>query len=152
MKKILETFGEEETRALGRALGKTAVPGEVICLDGDLGVGKTVLAQGFAEGLGIAGPVASPTFTIVQTYETGRLPFFHMDVYRLEDEDELEAIGGSEMLEGDGVCLVEWGSRTAGLFPPGTLYVLIEKDLAKGTDYRRITVTDKEEPDEDHRN
>ena len=82
MKKILETFGEEETRALGRALGKTAVPGEVICLDGDLGVGKTVLAQGFAEGLGIAGPVASPTFTIVQTYETGRLPFFHMDVYR----------------------------------------------------------------------
>ena len=152
MKKILETFGEEETRALGRALGKTAVPGEVICLDGDLGVGKTVLAQGFAEGLGIAGPVASPTFTIVQTYETGRLPFFHMDVYRLEDEDELEAIGGSEMLEGDAVCLVEWGSRTAGLFPPGTLYVLIEKDLAKGTDYRRITVTDKEERDEDHRN
>ena len=141
MKKILETFGEEETRALGRALGKTAVPGEVICLDGDLGVGKTVLAQGFAEGLGIAGPVASPTFTIVQTYETGRLPFFHMDVYRLEDEDELEAIGGSEMLDGDGVCLVEWGSRVEGLLPPETKYLLIEKDRAKGPDYRSITLT-----------
>ena len=80
MTRILETFGEEETRDFGRSLGKTAVPGEVICLDGDLGVGKTVFAQGFAEGLGIRGPVASPTFTIVQSYESGRLPFFHMDV------------------------------------------------------------------------
>ena len=144
MKRILETFGEEETRAFGKALGETAVPGEVICLDGDLGVGKTVLAQGFAEGLGIKGPVASPTFTIVQNYGNGRLPFYHLDVYRLEDEDELEAIGGSEMLDGDGVCLVEWGSRVAGLLPPGTIYVLIEKDLSKGPDYRRITVTEKE--------
>ena len=145
MEKTLETFSEEETRALGRRLGETAVPGEVICLDGDLGVGKTVLAQGFAEGLGIIGPVASPTFTIVQSYSRGRLPFFHMDVYRLEDEDELEAIGGSEMLDGDGVCLVEWGSRTAGLMPPETLWILIEKDLSKGTDYRRITLRQKED-------
>ena len=144
MKRILETFGEQETRDFGRSLGKTAVPGEVICLDGDLGVGKTVLAQGFAEGLGITGPVASPTFTIVQSYETGRLPFFHMDVYRLEDEDELEAIGGSEMLDGDGVCLLEWGSRVKELLPQGTVYILIEKDLAKGADFRRITVTQKE--------
>ena len=141
MKKILETFGEEETRAFGRRLGETAVPGEVICLDGDLGVGKTVFAQGFAEGLGINGPVASPTFTIVQTHEKGRLPLYHMDVYRLEDEDELEAIGGSEMLLGDGVCLVEWGSLVEGLLPPGTIRVLIEKDLTKGADYRRISVT-----------
>ena len=144
MKRILETFGEQETRDFGRSLGKTAVPGEVICLDGDLGVGKTVLAQGFAEGLGITGPVASPTFTIVQSYETGRLHFFHMDVYRLEDEDELEAIGGSEMLDGDGVCLLEWGSRVKELLPQGTVCVLIEKDLAKGADFRRITVTQKE--------
>lgn len=144
MKRILETFGEQETRDFGRSLGKTAVPGEVICLDGDLGVGKTVLAQGFAEGLGIKGPVASPTFTIVQTYDKGRLPFYHLDVYRLEDEDELEAIGGSEMLDGEGVCLVEWGSRVAGLLPQGTLYVLIEKDLAKGADYRRITIEGEE--------
>ena len=141
MKQILETFGEEETRDLGRHLGRAAVPGEVICLDGDLGVGKTVFAQGFAEGLGITGPVASPTFTIVQSYSRGRLPFYHMDVYRLEDEDELEAIGGSEMLDGDGVCLVEWGSRVEGLLPPETKYLLIEKDLAKGPDYRRITLT-----------
>ena len=144
MAKILETFSEEETRALGKRLGKTAVPGEVICLDGDLGVGKTVFAQGFAEGLGIEGPVASPTFTIVQSYGRGRLPFYHMDVYRLEDEDELEAIGGSEMLDGDGVCLVEWGSRTGGLMPPGTLWILIEKDLTKGTNYRRITIAQED--------
>lgn len=144
MTRTLETFGEEETRAFGKALGETAVPGMVICLDGDLGVGKTVLAQGFAEGLGIEGPVASPTFTIVQSYGRGRLPFYHMDVYRLEDEDELEAIGGSEMLDGDGVCLMEWGSRVSGLLPPETLYLLIEKDLSKGPDYRRITLTEKE--------
>ena len=145
MTRILETFGAEETRAFGKSLGETAVPGQVICLDGDLGVGKTVLAQGFAAGLGIEGPVASPTFTIVQSYSRGRLPFYHMDVYRLEDEDELEAIGGSEMLDGNGVCLVEWGSRVAGLMPSDTLYVLIEKDLSKGTDYRRITLTQKED-------
>lgn len=141
MTKILETYSEEETREFGKDLGRTAVPGSVICLDGDLGVGKTVFAQGFAEGLGIEGPVASPTFTIVQSYSRGRLPLYHMDVYRLEDEDELEAVGGSEMLDGDGVCLVEWGSRTAGLMPPETMWILIEKDLSKGADYRRITVT-----------
>ena len=145
MTRILETFGEQETRDFGKSLGETAVPGEVICLDGDLGVGKTVLAQGFAEGLGIGGPVASPTFTIVQSYSRGRIPFYHMDVYRLEDEDELEAIGGSEMLDGDGVCLIEWGSRTAGLMPRETLWILIEKDLSKGTEYRRITLRQKED-------
>ena len=96
MKRILETFGEQETRDFGRSLGESAVPGQVICLDGDLGVGKTVLAQGFAEGLGISGPVASPTFTIVQSYQKGRLPFYHMDVYRLEDEDELSSAPASE--------------------------------------------------------
>ena len=143
MKRILETFGEQETRDFGRRLGESAVPGQVICLDGDLGVGKTVLAQGFAEGLGISGPVASPTFTIVQSYQKGRLPFYHMDVYRLEDEDELEAIGGSEMLDRDGVCLVEWGERVAGLLPPHTLFIRIEKDLKKGPDYRLITLTEK---------
>lgn len=140
MTKVLETFNEKETYSLGKTLGESAVPGEVICLDGDLGVGKTVFAQGFAEGLGINGPVASPTFTIVQTYEKGRLPFYHMDVYRLEDEDELEAIGGSEMLCGEGVCLVEWGSRVEGLLPEGTLWLRLEKDLSRGENYRRITL------------
>ncbi len=138
---VRETYDEAETRDYGRSLGRSAVPGEVIGLDGDLGVGKTVFAQGFAEGLGIKGPVSSPTFTIVQSYETGRLPFYHMDAYRLEDEDELEAIGGSEMLCGDGVCLVEWGSRVEGLLPPDTLWLRLEKDLEKGESYRRITVT-----------
>ena len=141
IRKEWESFGAEDTRLIGFRFGQEACPGQVYALSGDLGVGKTVFAQGFAEGLGITGPVASPTFTIVQSYSRGRLPFYHMDVYRLEDEDELEAIGGSEMLDGDGVCLVEWGSRVEGLLPPETKYLLIEKDLAKGPDYRRITLT-----------
>lgn len=145
MLKILETSGENETRALARSLGEQAKAGDVLCLDGDLGVGKTVFAQGFAAGLGIREPVVSPTFTILQTYEEGRLPLYHMDVYRLEDEDEMEAIGGREWLDGDGVCLVEWGSLIAGLLPERTLYVTIEKEPEKGMDHRKITLSRKEE-------
>lgn len=145
MLKILETCGENETRALARSLGEQAKAGDVLCLDGDLGVGKTVFAQGFAAGLGVREPVVSPTFTILQTYEEGRLPLYHMDVYRLEDEDEMEAIGGREWLDGDGVCLVEWGSLIAGLLPERTLYVTIEKEPEKGLDHRKITLSRKEE-------
>lgn len=141
MERIIESNSEEETRALGKRLGEEACPGRVICLDGDLGVGKTVFAQGFAEGLGITGPVASPTFTIIQNYEAGRLPFYHMDVYRLEDEEEMIAIGGDEFLFGDGVCLVEWGRQIEGLLPEDTLYVKIEKDYGRGASFRRITLT-----------
>ncbi len=145
MLKILETSGEHETRALARSLGEQAKAGDVLCLDGDLGVGKTVFAQGFAAGLGIREPVVSPTFTILQTYEEGRLPLYHMDVYRLEDEDEMEVIGGREWLDGDGVCLVEWGSIIAGLLPERTLFVTIEKVPEKGPDHRKITLSRKEE-------
>lgn len=142
---VLDSFSEKETRALGRRLGQEAQAGSVYCLDGDLGVGKTVLAQGFAEGLEIPGPVVSPTFTIIQSYEGGRLPFHHMDVYRLEDEEEMEAIGGQELLDGDGVCLVEWGQRIEGLLPPDTVFIRIEKETERGWDYRRITLRKKGE-------
>ncbi len=144
MEKIIESFSEQETRALGEQLGREALPGQVYCLEGDLGTGKTVLAQGFAAGLGVSGPVASPTFTIMQVYEDGRLPFCHMDVYRLEDEEELEAIGGREMLDGDGVCLVEWGGIVRELLPEDCCYITVEKEPARGTEYRRITLRRKD--------
>ena len=145
MEKNIETDQEKETRALGFRMGQEAAAGSVFALDGDLGVGKTVFAQGFAAGLGITEPVSSPTFTIVQCYEEGRLPLYHMDVYRLEEEEELEAIGADEYFYGDGVCLVEWGSMVRGLLPPHTVYIRIEKDPARGTDFRRITVSEEAE-------
>ena len=136
---VRETFGEEETRAFGRSLGEQARPGEVYVLSGDLGTGKTVLAQGFAEGLGVRGQVSSPTFTILQVYRSGRLPFCHMDVYRLEEEDEFLAIGGDEFFGGEFVCLVEWGEQISGLIPEDALRIRLEKDPRRGPDYRRIT-------------
>ena len=141
---VRETFGEEETRALGRELGRAAEPGEVYVLTGDLGTGKTVLAQGFAEGLGIRRAVNSPTFTILQPYAGGRLPFCHMDVYRLEEEDEFLAVGGEEYFGGDGVVLVEWGEKIEGLLPADAVRIRLEKDPARGFGYRRITVEGKE--------
>ena len=90
---VVETFSPEETLELGRRLGQQAKPGEVYTLIGDLGVGKTVLTQGIAEGLEIEEPICSPTFTIVQVYEEGRMPFYHFDVYRIGDVEEMEEIG-----------------------------------------------------------
>ncbi len=144
MQSQIESFSAAETRALGEQCGKEVAAGEVYALTGDLGVGKTVFSQGFAAGLGIRGPVNSPTFTILQIYEGGRLPFYHMDAYRLEDEDEFEAIGGCEYLDGDGVCLIEWSDRIRGLLPRGTVTVEIRKDLSRGTDYRLITLSREE--------
>lgn len=142
--KSWETFCEEETFALGKKLGEQAKPGEIYCLEGDLGVGKTVFTQGFAAGLGIQGPVNSPTFTIVQEYRNGRLPLFHFDVYRISDPDEMLDIGLDEYLfSGEGVCLIEWPSRIEELLPPEVLWVRMEKDLSRGTDYRRIRMPEE---------
>lgn len=138
---IHETFSPEQTRELGRSLGLAALPGDVYCLDGELGTGKTVLAQGFAEGLGLREVVNSPTFTIIQTYESGRLPFYHMDVYRLSDGDELLAIGCEEYFYGDGVCLVEWACLVEEVMPEDAIHLQVEKVPEKGTEYRRITIT-----------
>ena len=141
---IIETNSAEETWALGKRLGEQAAVGEVYCLDGDLGTGKTVFTQGFAAGLGIEGPVNSPTFTILQQYDDGRLPLYHFDVYRIGDGEEMDEIGYEECFYGDGVCLVEWSSLIQEILPRQVIRVVIEKDLEKGFDYRRITVEGKE--------
>ncbi|MCD7744973.1 MAG: tRNA (adenosine(37)-N6)-threonylcarbamoyltransferase complex ATPase subunit type 1 TsaE [Lachnospiraceae bacterium] len=136
----IETNSEQETFAFGRSLGEAAVPGQVYALEGDLGVGKTVLTKGLAEGLGIMEPVCSPTFTIVQIYEEGRLPLYHFDVYRIGDIEEMEEIGYEDYFYGDGVCLVEWANQITELLPPQTIWIRVEKDLERGFDYRKITV------------
>lgn len=137
---VIETLKSEETFELGRKLGETAAPGSVYCLNGDLGVGKTVFTQGFAAGLGIVGAVNSPTFTIVQQYDDGRLPFYHFDVYRIGDISEMDEIGYEDCFYGDGVSLVEWAGLIEELLPEHAVTVTIEKDLERGFDYRKITV------------
>lgn len=137
--KIVETFNEKETFALGKELGEKANPGEVYTLIGDLGVGKTVFTQGVARGLGIEEPVSSPTFTIVQIYEEGRMPFYHFDVYRIGDVEEMEEIGYEDCFYGEGVCLIEWANLITEILPPVYTRITIEKDLQKGFDYRKIT-------------
>ena len=137
---VIETRKPEETYELGRKMGREAEPGQIICLSGDLGVGKTVFTQGFAVGLGIEGPVNSPTFTILQQYEDGRLPLYHFDVYRIGDISEMDEIGYEDCFYGDGVSLVEWGGLIEEILPEDVITVKIEKDLEKGFDYRRITV------------
>ncbi|MBQ9910610.1 MAG: tRNA (adenosine(37)-N6)-threonylcarbamoyltransferase complex ATPase subunit type 1 TsaE [Lachnospiraceae bacterium] len=144
MIRIYETNSPEETFSVGQYYGENAAPGEVVCLDGSLGVGKTVFVKGFAKGLGIADHVVSPTFTILQVYEGGRLPMYHFDVYRIEDEDEMEEIGHEEFFYGEGVSLVEWAVRIEDLIPEYALRVTIEKDPEKGFDYRKITVASKD--------
>ena len=137
---IKETFSAEETFKFGENIGSKAVPGQVITLTGDLGTGKTVFVQGLAKGLGIDDYINSPTFTIVQIYESGRLPLYHFDVYRIEDESEMYETGLDDYMYGDGVCVIEWAEMISGLLPEKRTDILIEKDLEKGFDYRRITV------------
>lgn len=141
---IIETNSPDETRELGEKLAQKAVPGTVITLTGDLGTGKTVFTQGIARGLGIKEPVSSPTFTIVQEYESGRMPFYHFDVYRIGDPEEMDEIGFEDYLYGGGLCLVEWANLIEDLLPPGRTEITIEKDLQKGFDYRRITIEEVE--------
>lgn len=137
-----ETFSAKETFEIGKRIGSEAKPGSVYTLVGDLGVGKTVLTQGVAEGLGIDEPVNSPTFTIIQVYDEGRLPFYHFDVYRIGDESEMDEIGYEEYFYGDGVCFVEWANLIPGVIPNKHTEITIEKDLEKGFDYRKIEITE----------
>jgi len=140
---IYESYAPEETKKIGQIIGKNAKPGDIYCLIGDLGVGKTVFSKGLAEGLGIEEAITSPTFTIVNEY-MGRLPFYHFDVYRLGDCSELEEIGYEEYFFGDGVCLIEWANLIDELIPKEALWIGIEKDLEQGINYRKITVQRKE--------
>lgn len=140
---IYETKSARETFALGERIGREAKPGQIYTLTGDLGVGKTVLTQGIASGLGITGTVNSPTFTILQVYENGRLPLYHFDVYRIGDAEEMEEIGYEDCFYGGGVCLIEWAERISGILPKTCIPVLIEKDLTRGLDYRKITINNR---------
>ena len=140
--KVWETHSADETFALGREIGRRAQAGDVYTLVGDLGTGKTVLTQGVAAGLGIGEPVSSPTFTILQIYEEGRLPFYHFDVYRIGDVAEMDEIGYEDYFYGGGVCLIEWANLIGEILPPACHEIKIEKDLRRGCDYRRITVAD----------
>ena len=141
---IIETRSAEETYQLGVSIGEKALPGQVYTLVGDLGVGKTVFTQGMAKGLGIDEPVSSPTFTIVQVYEEGRLPFYHFDVYRIGDISEMDEIGYEDYIYGEGVALIEWANLIEEILPEGRIAITIEKDLEKGFDYRKITIGEKE--------
>lgn len=142
---VLESKSPEDTFQIGMRLGQLAKAGEVYTLTGDLGVGKTVFTQGFAKGLGIEEPVNSPTFTILQIYESGRLPLYHFDVYRIGSVEEMDETGFEEYMTGEGVSLIEWADLIREILPGERTRIRIEKDLEKGFDYRRITVEAAEE-------
>ena len=142
---IIETHDPEETFEVGRKLGMNAKPGQIYTLTGDLGVGKTVFTQGVAAGLGITEPVNSPTFTIIQEYEDGRLPFYQFDVYRIGDLEEMEEIGYDDYFFGQGICLIEWAELIEEILPEKRIEVTIEKDLEKGFEYRKITIEERGE-------
>ena len=139
----IETFSAEETYKIGEQMGREAKAGDVLCLLGDLGVGKTVFTQGFAAGLGITEPVSSPTFTIVQTYDEGRMPFYHFDVYRIGDVEEMDEVGFDEYVSGEGVSLIEWANLIEEILPENRVNITIEKDLEQGFDFRRITIEER---------
>lgn len=137
---VIDSFCAKDTYELGEKIGQMAKPGMVISLTGDLGVGKTVFTQGLAKGLGIEEPVNSPTFTIVQVYEEGRLPLYHFDVYRIGDIEEMDEIGYEDYFYGEGICLIEWADLIREILPEQMCRVTIEKNLEKGFDYRKITL------------
>lgn len=141
MEGIFEVYSPEETAKLAEEIAINAKPGDVIALLGDLGVGKTVFTKGFGKGLGISEPVVSPTFTILETYDDGRLPLYHFDVYRIGDVEEMEEVGFEEYVFGEGISLIEWANLIEEIMPAGTMVIEIAKDLSKGLDYRRITIT-----------
>ena len=140
---VIESNCEKETYELGCRLGQEARAGQVYTLVGDLGVGKTVFTKGLAAGLGIEEPVSSPTFTIVQVYEEGRLPFYHFDVYRIGDIEEMDEIGYEDYFYGDGLTMIEWANLIEEILPDHYREITIEKDLEKGFDYRKITILDR---------
>ena len=142
---IIETKNARETYEVGEKIGRKARPGQVYTLMGDLGVGKTVFTQGVANGLGITEPVSSPTFTIIQEYEEGRLPFYHFDVYRIGWIEEMDEIGYEDYFYGNGICLIEWANLIEEIIPEDAISITIEKDLEKGFDYRRIRIEGMEE-------
>jgi len=141
---IIETKSAKETYQLGVEIGSSASAGQVYTLIGDLGVGKTVFTQGLAAGLAIEEPISSPTFTIVQVYDEGRLPFYHFDVYRIGDISEMDEVGFEDYVYGEGVSLIEWANLIEEILPEKRIEITIEKDLEQGFDYRKITIKERE--------
>lgn len=144
--KVYESNSPDETYELGRSIGERIEAGSIIALDGDLGAGKTLFTQGLAAGLGITGPVNSPTFTILQIYDSGRIPLYHFDVYRIDDPYEMEEVGFDDYIFGNGVSVIEWPERIAELMeqiPDPYTEIRITRDDAHGFDYRRIEITEK---------
>lgn len=139
---IKESYSSIETEEIARDLAEKSVKGDVFCLIGDLGCGKTVFAKGFAKGLGIGEEVLSPTFTIINEYE-GRLPFYHFDIYRILHEEEMQELGYEDYFYGGGICLVEWANQMDRLMPDNAVWITISKDFNKGEDYRMIEIVKK---------
>ncbi len=138
---IYETYNENDTKKIGFELGRKAKAGDIYCLKGELGTGKTVFTKGFAQGLGIDEHITSPTFTIVNEYRQGRIPLYHFDVYRIGDSDEMYDIGYEEYTDGEGVCLIEWAELIEDIIPSDAVWITIEKDFAKDNEcYRKIEV------------
>jgi len=150
MVRKIESYSEKDTFDTARKLAEVSKKGDIYALVGDLGVGKTAFAKGFAEGLGIRESIVSPTFTILQIYESGRMPLYHFDVYRIGDVSEMDEIGYEDCFWGDGVSLVEWADIVRDIFPENTVKVTIEKDLSKGVDYRMITIESNKDEDNSH--
>lgn len=138
--KIYDSNSQEDTYKIGYMMGEKAKKGDVYTLIGDLGVGKTVFTQGFAKGLGITEYVNSPTFTILQVYDEGRLSLNHFDVYRIGDVSEMDEIGFDDYVYSDGVSLIEWANLIEEILPDQYTRITIQKDLEKGFDYRKIII------------
>lgn len=137
---IYDSYSENDTFDIAYNMAKNAQPGTIIALVGDLGVGKTAFTKGFAEGLDIEEPIVSPTFTFLQSYEDGRMPLYHFDVYRISDFSEMDELGYEDCFDGDGVTIMEWADLVMEIIPAGATHITISKDLSKGVDYRRIEV------------
>lgn len=136
-----ELYNVADTTKLGIELGKLLNAGDIICLTGDLGVGKTHITKGIAQGLGIPDTITSPTFTIVNEYDSGRLKLNHFDVYRVNDPDEIYAIGFDDYIFSDAVSIIEWANYIEEILPDDLLHINIKKDLTKDEDYRKIILT-----------
>ena len=150
MQRTIDSFDEDDTRSLAADIARESKKGDVYALIGDLGVGKTAFAKGFAEGLGIDEPIVSPTFTVVHSYEGGRMPLYHFDVYRIGDVSEMDEIGYEDCFYGDGVSLMEWADLVEPILPDDVIRITIEKDLSKGIDYRRISIESHKDEDNSH--
>lgn len=137
--KIIEIKNQQETESFGMELGQTAEPGTVIALIGDLGTGKTTLTKSIARGLGIESVITSPTFNIVKEYDTGRLPLYHFDVYRIGDIDEMYELGYEEYFYGNGVCVVEWADLIEELLPENAYVINIGYGEKEGERIYRCT-------------